>query len=160
MRSIFTATVAAAALLFIGMGLAKVAATSFTVGTGGVGGLLFPAMFTGAALGGLAATVTQHLWPGQFPHPAAYVLVAMGATYAAAGKVPIASLLLVCEATANFSLALPMAVANTVAYGLSGRSTIYDVQRERAEVGRGRGYLVAVVVAILLVLFGQHVLAI
>ena len=45
-------TLAVAALLFAGMGVAKMVAASFTVGTGGVGGLLFPAMFTGAALGG------------------------------------------------------------------------------------------------------------
>ena len=67
----------------------------------------------------------------------------MSATYAAAGKVPIASLLLLCEATANFSLALPMAVANGLAYALSGRSTVYDVQRERSEGDHRRGYLVA-----------------
>lgn len=150
----------AVAALFVGMGLAKIAASSFTVGTGGVGGLLFPAMFTGAALGGLASTLANYLWPGQFPHQAAYVLIAMGATYAAAGKVPIASLLLLCEATANFSLALPMAGANALAYWLSGRSTVYDVQRERSEGGYRRGYLVAIAVAVVIVLFGQHVIAI
>jgi CIC family chloride channel protein len=153
-------TVAAAAVLFAGMGLAKMVATSFTVGTGGVGGLLFPSMFTGAALGGLASVVVQHAWPGQFTHHGAYVLIAMGATYAAAGKVPIASLLLLCEATANYSLALPMAVANGLAYVLSGRSTVYDVQRERSEGDHQRGYLVAIVALVVIVLFGQHVAAI
>jgi len=153
-------TLAAAALLFAGMGVAKMIAASFTVGSGGVGGLLFPAMFTGAALGGLGATIAERTWPGQFPHHAAYVLIAMSATYAAAGKVPIASLLLLCEATANFSLAVPMALANALAYVLSGRSTVYDVQRERSEGDHRRGYLVAVAVAVLIVLFGQHIAAI
>lgn len=153
-------TMAAAALLFAGMAVAKMAAASLTVGTGGVGGLLFPTMFTGAALGGLAATIAEHSWPGHFPHHAAYVLVAMSATYAAAGKVPIASMLLLCEATANFSLALPMAVANVVAYGLSGESTVYDVQRARSEGDHRRGYLVAIAVTVAIVLFGQHLAAI
>jgi CIC family chloride channel protein len=153
-------TLAAAALLFAGMGVAKMITASFTVGSGGVGGLLFPAMFTGAALGGLGATIAERTWPGQFPHHAAYVLIAMSATYAAAGKVPIASLLLLCEATANFSLALPMALANALAYALSGRPTVYDVQRERSEGDHRRGYLVAVAVAVLIVLFGQHIAAI
>jgi CIC family chloride channel protein len=147
-------------LLFAGMGLAKMVAASFTVGTGGVGGLLFPTMFAGAALGGVMATSAEHLWPGQFPNHAAYILIAMSATYAAAGKVPIASLLLLCEATANFSLALPMAVANGLAYALSGRSTVYDVQRERSAGDHRRGYLVAIAALVLIVLFGQHVAAI
>jgi chloride channel protein, CIC family len=147
-------------LLFAGMGLAKMLAASLTVGTGGVGGLLFPTMFTGAALGGVMATSAEHLWPGQFPHHAAYIVIAMSATYAAAGKVPIASLLLLCEATANFSLALPMAVANALAYALSGRSTVYDVQRDRSEGDHRRGYLVATAALVLIVLFGQHVVAI
>ena len=92
-------TLAVAGLLFVGLGIAKLLATSFTVGTGGVGGLLFPSLFVGAALGGLAATVSETLWPGQFPDRTAIVLIAMSATYAAAGKVPIAALLLLCEAT-------------------------------------------------------------
>jgi CIC family chloride channel protein len=153
-------TAAAAVLLFAGMGLAKMVSAAFTVGTGGVGGLLFPSMFTGAALGGVVATAAHAWWPATFPHTAAYVLIAMSATYAAAGKVPIASLLLLCEATANFSLALPMAVANVVAYALSGRSTVYDVQRERSEGDRHGGYPVALAVLVAVVLFGQHVAAI
>ena len=153
-------TLAAAALLFAGMGVAKMVTASFTVGSGGVGGLLFPAMFTGAALRRGGRHHRQRTWPGEFPHHAAYVLIAMSATYAAAGKVPIASLLLLCEATANFSLALPMALANVLAYTLSGRSTVYDVQRERSEGDHRRGYLIAVAVAVVIVLFGQHVAAI
>lgn len=153
-------TVVATALLFAGLGLAKIISASFTVGTGGVGGLLFPSMFTGAALGGLLATMAEHLWPGQFPHQAAYVIIAMGATYAAAGKVPIASLLLLCEATANFSLALPMAAANAIAYTLSGRSTVYDVQRDRPERTRRFGYPLAIAALLVIVVLGQHVAAI
>jgi chloride channel protein, CIC family len=153
-------TVAVAALLFAGMGVAKMVSAAFTVGSGGVGGLLFPSMFTGAALGGLATVIVQHAWPQAFPHGAAYVLIAMSATYAAAGKVPVASLLLLCEAVANFSLAVPMALANAVAYVLSGQSTVYDVQRERSEGDHRRGYLVALVALVAIVAFGQHVAAI
>ncbi|MGH9123859.1 MAG: chloride channel protein [Acidimicrobiales bacterium] len=151
---------AATALLFVGLGLGKILASSFTVGSGGVGGLLFPTMFTGAALGGVASAVASALWPGQFPHTAAYVVIAMGATYAAAGKVPLASLLLLCEATANFSLAVPMAAANGLAYLLSGRSTVYDVQRERSEGDHRRGYLVAIAFLVVIVLIGRYVVAI
>ena len=151
--------VAITALLLAALGLAKMLASTFTVSTGGVGGLLFPSLFAGAAVGGSLATLAAHQWPGTFPHHAAYVLIAMSATYAAAGKVPIASLLLLCEACVNFSLALPMAVANLLAYLLSGRSTVYDVQRERSEMPH-RGYRWAVALAVLVVLFGRFVVAV
>jgi CIC family chloride channel protein len=149
------------ACLLLALGAAKVAASSFTVGTGGVGGLLFPSLFAGAAVGGALGTIAHGIWPADFTHQTAYVLIAMSATYAAAGKVPAASLLLVCEATLSFTLAIPMACANTAAYLLSGRSTVYDVQRTDAADPRRRfGYLVAggvVAVTILLARLGLHV---
>lgn len=145
---LFTGHAAAtAALLFAGLGLAKIAASTFTVGSGGVGGLLFPSMFVGASLGGVATSIARAIDPSAFPHGAAYVLIAMSATYAAAGKVPIASMLLLVEATVSAALVVPMAAANGVAYLLSGRSTVYDVQRERATANQRRGYPLALAVA-------------
>lgn len=146
----------ATALLFAGLLLAKTLATSFTVGTGGVGGLLFPSLFVGAALGACMTTVANGVFPNHFHNQMAYVLIAMSATYAASGKVPVAALLLLAEATAaagNMSLLVPLAVANLLAFVLSGRSTVYDVQRERAEGNSGRGYLLAIAVVGLVALF-------
>jgi len=151
--------VAVTAFLLAALGLAKILASTFTVSTGGVGGLLFPSLFAGAAVGGSLGTLAAHQWPGLFPNHAAYVLIAMSATYAAAGKVPIASLLLLCEACANFSLALPMAIANLLAYALSGRSTVYDVQRERSSMSH-KGYRWAVAFAVVVVLLGRFVVAV
>ena len=146
-------------LLLAGMGLAKIIASTFTVASGGVGGLLFPSLFAGAGIGAAMATAAGDIWPGQFPHHAAYVLIAMSATYAAAGKVPLASLLLLCEACVNFTLALPMAVANGLAYLLSGRSTVYDVQREGVSNGH-RGYRWAIPACVAMVLIGRFFVAI
>ena len=147
-------TLAVATLLFVGLGLAKMAATAFTVGTGGVGGLLFPSFFVGAALGGLAANLSHGLDPGPFSNHLAIVLIAMSATYAAAGKVPLAALLLLCEATAatgNVALVLPLMAANLVAFALSGRPSVYDVQRETsARHHRGYGLALCVLVAVVL----------
>ena len=125
-----------AVILFLFLAVAKILASTFTVGSRGVGGLLFPALFAGAALGAGIATAAHALMPGTFTHQSAYVLIAMSATYAAAGNVPIASLLLLCEATVNFTLAVPMLFANLLAYGLSGRASIYDVQRLRRNTSR------------------------
>ena len=83
----------------------------------------------------------------------------MSATYAAAGKVPLASLLLLCEACVNFTLALPMAIANGLAYLLSGRSTVYDVQREGVSNGH-RGYRWAIPACVAMVLIGRYFVAI
>ncbi len=146
-------------LLLAGMALAKILASTFTVASGGVGGLLFPSLFAGAGIGAAMATAAEHIWPGQFPHHAAYVLIAMSATYAAAGKVPMASLLLLCEACVNFTLALPMAVANGLAYVLSGRTTVYDVQREGVS-NEHRGYRWALPACVVMVLIGRYFVAI
>ena len=120
---------------------AKLLATSLTLGSGGSGGDMAPALFIGAALGGLIGQGASALFPDAAMHPTLYVIAGMGALYAAVGKVPLATAILLCETTRNFTMIVPLIVANTTGFLASGRHTIYESQhadatRERADVLR------------------------
>lgn len=92
------------ALLFL-----KIVAFSFTVSSGGSGGIFAPTLFVGAMLGGILSSVS-HLPSAMF------VVLGMTATFGAAARVPIASLIMVTEMTGGYRLLPPAAFAVLLAY--------------------------------------------
>jgi CIC family chloride channel protein len=97
--------------------VAKPVALSFTVASGGSGGVFAPSLYIGAMLGGLLASVT-HL-------PAApFVIVGMAAVFAGAARVPMATLMMVTEMTGGYTLLVPSALAVMVAYMVQRRLVV------------------------------------
>ena len=114
----------------LGMAMLKILATAFTISSGGSGGTFAPSHVIGGLAGGAFGLFMQHLLgPGAVPHPQAFVLIGMAAFFAAAGKVPIASLVLVTEMSGSYRLLIPAMAAISVAYMFSGtRWTIFQSQ--------------------------------
>lgn len=112
--------------------VAKIVATSLTIGSGGAGGDMAPALVIGAALGGLAGAAVEALFPGAASNPALYVIAGMGAVYSSVAKVPLATAILLCESTRNYTLIVPLVIANTAASLASGNHTIYKSQHASA----------------------------
>ncbi len=116
--------------------LAKILATSFSIGSGGSGGIFGPGMvigaFTGAAVWRLLAPVA----PG-VPHgPAPFVIVGMMATFGAISRAPLAVMLMVAEMTGTLAALAPAMIAVGLATLIVRRAddTIYRSQlRSRAE---------------------------
>jgi CIC family chloride channel protein len=89
--------------------LAKILAMSLTVSSGGSGGVFAPSLYVGAMLGGALATISGL--------PAApFVIVGMSAVFGAAGRVPIATLLMVVEMTGGYQLLVVTALAVSISY--------------------------------------------
>lgn len=107
---------------------AKIIATSFSIGSGGAGGVIAPSLFIGAALGGLLGRFAMILFPKAAVHPTLYVIAGMGALYASVGKVPLATAILLCESTRNFTMVIPLIIANTTGFLASSGHTIYESQ--------------------------------
>jgi CIC family chloride channel protein len=84
--------------------VAKMVAFSFTVSSGGSGGVFAPSLFVGAMLGGTFAGLSHHA-------PAGLVLAGMAAVFGAAARVPIATLLMVAEMTGGYQLLVPAGLA-------------------------------------------------
>lgn len=110
--------------------LAKLLAMSFTVSSGGSGGVFAPSLYIGAMLGAGCATIAGL--------PAApFAIVGMAAVFGAAARVPVATLMMVTEMTGGYTLLVPTALAVTLSYLIQSRLTarlkyrsLYEAQVE------------------------------
>jgi CIC family chloride channel protein len=91
------------------LAVAEIIALSFTVGSGGSGGVFAPSLFIGAMLGGSCAAL------GNQP-VAPFVVVGMAAVFAGAAHVPIATMMMVTEMTGGYTLLVPAALAVLLSY--------------------------------------------
>jgi len=91
--------------------VAKVLATSATVGSGAVGGVFTPTLFIGCAVGALFGGALHELLPSITSVPAAYGLVGMGGFLAATTHAPLTSILMLFELTADYQIVLPLMLA-------------------------------------------------
>jgi CIC family chloride channel protein len=89
--------------------LAKWVATSFSVASGGSGGVFAPSLYIGAMLGGAWAAVVH-------APPAPFIIVGMAAVFSGAAHVPIATLMMVTEMTGGYTLLVPAALAVVISY--------------------------------------------
>ncbi|MHC1586863.1 MAG: chloride channel protein [Candidatus Hecatellaceae archaeon] len=125
-------------ILMVSIFFAKIFATSFTISSGGSGGVFAPSLVIGGMLGGIFGTLFAMVFPEVAP--GAYALVGMAAFFSGAAKVPIAALIMVSEMTGNYELLAPLMLACALAYIVSGRPTIYESQvLNRAESPAHRG---------------------
>jgi len=108
--------------------LAKIGATSFTISSGGSGGVFAPSLFIGSMLGGAFGNLCQRFFPHIVTEPGAFVLVGMGGFFAGVAKVPIAALIMVAEMTGGYSLIVPMMIVSSLSYLLLGHVSLYEKQ--------------------------------
>lgn len=116
--------------LMIIVAIAKIFTTSFTIGSGGSGGVFAPSLVIGAMLGGLFGGISHFFFPEIITETtmSAFVVVGMAAFFAGAAKVPIAAILMISEMAGSYSLLVPLMLTSVVAYALSGGWTIYEKQ--------------------------------
>lgn len=108
--------------------LAKILATSCTVGSGGSAGLFAPSLAIGALTGGAVGQLAQHLFPSAGISASAFALVGMGGFFAGVAKVPIASILMVCEMTGSYTLLAPLMLVSVLHLLFARNWGIYDTQ--------------------------------
>jgi CIC family chloride channel protein len=107
---------------------AKILATSFTISSGGSGGVFAPSLVIGGVTGAIFADLSARVAPHLAPPTTACVLVGMGGFFAGVAKVPIASLIMVAEMSGSYGLLVPMMLVSSVAYLLTRGVSIYEAQ--------------------------------
>lgn len=109
--------------------LAKIVATSFTISSGGSGGVFAPSLFIGAMLGGAYGHFCHDMFPDYIEQPAAFVLVGMGGFFAGVAKVPLTALLMVSEMSGSYELIVPLMLVSVLTVTiLSSKVTLYEEQ--------------------------------
>ncbi len=112
----------------ISLAIGKMVTTSFSIGSGGSGGLFGPSIVIGASLGGLVGQVFHHVVPGVVGSPGAFVVVGMAGFFAAVSNTPISTIIFVSEMTNSYHLLLPSLLVCSVAYLVTRRWTIFSSQ--------------------------------
>ena len=109
--------------------VAKIAAVSLSIGSGGSGGVFAPGIMAGALLGGsfgvLAGSAVSPLPPEAFSY------IGMAAFFGAAAKVPLAVSVMAAEMGGNYHLIAPTLIAGFIARQLAGEESIYESQLPR-----------------------------
>jgi chloride channel protein, CIC family len=112
----------------------KLAATVFSYGSGGAGGIFAPSLFIGGMLGGAFGFLDVRLLGHARVEVGAFALVGMGAVFAGIVRAPITSVLIIFEMTNGYGLILPLMIANMTSYGLARRfrpTPIYEALLEQ-----------------------------
>jgi CIC family chloride channel protein len=123
--------------ILIALLVAKILATSLTIGSGGSGGIFAPSLFVGAVMGGLFGHVAHTLLPQITATPGAYAIVGMGAVVAGTTRAPITAMLIIFEMTADYRIILPLMFACTIGLVIStllSRESIYTLKLIRRGV--------------------------
>ena len=114
--------------------VAKIAATSITIGSGGSGGIFAPSLFMGAVTGGFIGTYVHQWFPDATATSGAYALVTMGAVVAAATHAPITAIIMIFELTQSIDIIPPLmaaCVVSTLVSTLTQRDSIYTMKLRR-----------------------------
>jgi chloride channel protein, CIC family len=97
----------------------KILATLLSFVSGTPGGMFAPTLFIGAMLGASVGGVEHIFLPHLAASPGTYALVGMGVLFAGFLRAPMTSVFMVLEVSGNYSIIVPVIVANTIAYAIA-----------------------------------------
>jgi CIC family chloride channel protein len=97
----------------------KIVATTVSFSSGTPGGMFAPTLFVGAMLGASVGSFERIFFPHLTGSIGSYALVGMGVLFAAFLRAPLTSVFMVLEVSGNYSIILPVILANTIAYLIS-----------------------------------------
>ena len=103
------------------LALFKIIATTLSFSSGTPGGMFAPTLFIGAMLGAAIGTFEKLYFPQLHLTGSlgSYALVGMGVLFAAFLRAPLTSVFMVLEVSGNYSIIVPVILANTIAYVIS-----------------------------------------
>ena len=111
----------------------KIVATLLSFVSGTPGGMFAPTLFIGAMLGAAVGGAEHVFLPHLSGSPGTYALVGMGVLFAGFLRAPMTSVFMVLEVSGNYSIIVPVIVANTFAYLISrGLAADCDFRRVHA----------------------------
>ncbi len=110
------------------LAIGKIFTTSFSIGSGGSGGVFGPSIVIGGAMGGVVGKIFHQIMPGVVTEPGAFVVVGMAGFFTAVSNTPISTIIFVSEMTNSYHLLLPSLLVCSVSYLAARKWTIYEKQ--------------------------------
>jgi len=97
----------------------KIISTSVAYASGNAGGVFGPTLFIGAMVGAAVGGVAHLLFPESTAGPGAYAMVGMGTAFAGVIRAPLTSVIMIFEVTRDYTIIVPLMVANLIAFYIS-----------------------------------------
>ncbi|MCB1138854.1 MAG: chloride channel protein [Leptospiraceae bacterium] len=113
---------------FLLIALLKIVTTSFTVATGGSGGIFAPSLFIGGMLGGAVGSLTGYFFPALDVSVPSFILVGMAGFFSGVAGAPMAGMITVCDIVGSYALLPPLMIVSIVSSVLSHRWSVYRGQ--------------------------------
>jgi CIC family chloride channel protein len=130
-----------AVLLLAAVAVAKMAATSLTIGTGAAAGDFAPSLTIGGLVGAAFGEAARVALADPTIQPATFALVGMGTFYGGLAHAPLSALVLVAELAGSYDLLVPMMLSIGIAYVALRRYSLYPAQvptRSSSPAHRGK----------------------
>ena len=108
--------------------VAKIVASSLTIGTGGSAGDFAPSFVIGGLAGGAFGQACALILRDPRIDPGAFALVGMGTLYGGIAHAPISSLVMVCELAGSYDLLVPLMLAEGIAFVALRKRALYHAQ--------------------------------
>lgn len=108
--------------------VAKIVATSLTIGSGGSGGVFGPSLVIGGMMGGIYGQGMHLLAPDLVTQPEIYVMIGMATFFSGVANVPIATTIMISEMTGSYTLLVPLLFSCVIAHLLARRWSLYTEQ--------------------------------
>lgn len=116
------------ALFLLLIAVLKMLATSFTIQSGGSGGVLIPSLFIGAMLGGFFGIICHHFFPTIVPSVTPFIVVGMAAFFSSVTNASLGALVMVTEMTGSYELLPPLMVVGVISLITSHKWSLYKNQ--------------------------------
>ncbi len=116
------------------LALAKLFATSISLGSGSSGGVFSPSLFMGATIGAAFAALVTIIYPGAPVSLPAFAMVGMGAMVGGGTGAAMTAVTMIFEMTRDYNIVLPMILAVAMALGVRrilSRENIYTMKLVR-----------------------------
>ncbi|CAN5245805.1 chloride channel protein [soil metagenome] len=114
--------------------IAKIIATSLSIGTGGSGGIFGPGVVIGAFVGAAIWRLADLAGAPAVPDgPGVFMIVAMMACFGSVAHAPLAVMIMVAEMTGSFSVIPGAMIGVGIAYLLISRTTVSIYQAQRLD---------------------------
>lgn len=112
---------------FILLAILKMILTSFTVASGGSGGIFTPSLFIGGMIGISNGLIITYLFPTSEVSIPSFFLVGMAGFFAGIAHAPIAGMIMICDMVGNYKL-LPALMIVSIISSTFSKWSIYEGQ--------------------------------
>ncbi len=114
--------------LLLTIAFAKIMTTSFTISSGGSGGVFGPSMVIGGCLGSAVGLAFHSVWPTVVAAPEAFAVVGMAGFFAGVARAPISTIIMVRALTGDYGLLLPTMLVSTLTFVMCHHWRLYQKQ--------------------------------